>query len=541
MHFQVIAMLDRNRSISEQIWNCLMILPIVLFSALFVQVETMESPETFIRRSAESMCGASLCNNREAYTLFMDGEFDLGIRLQGRTTQSERRPIREVLAYDPASAQFSYEINWYNYQHSRQHYRQIFMDDGSSLFTDIRNERSGWEGPQLWYGIESRQRRVNPHDLVREILLNPDRLSNVRLSVDGCDMCTAIDYLAHPGELITITFDDRLLPQSASLMIDMPIIGRVEMSWHWSAYGQTSRGYFPEQLTVYLDNAVLKDVSLRLSHEGNADRFAPPPNIATPERPDAWPPHDPDALLPAGETTPDIREIENGMYWLANLRPGFHGFLIETDDHFIAIDAPTGWFEMNQLPPLNWSIGDTNDSLGAKLLEAAELITPGKPIRSLILTHHHSDHIGGMGPLLDAGVEVYAGAPAAQFAELMADARNVAPAITRVSDRVRIATAGRAVDLISLPDGNPKADGYLMVYLPETELLLTTGFIYPLPESVFPLRESTELSEYFVDWLDQSQLPVSTIFNVHGMGRVEPWQLDYFRTGLIGLNAPIEP
>ena len=50
-----------------------------------------------------------------------------------------------------------------------------------------------------------------------------------------------------------------------------------------------------------------------------------------------------------------------------------------------------------------------------------------------------------------------------------------------------------------------------------------------MPESVFPLVESVPLSAWFVDWLDGSGLAVDEVWNLHGTGRVEDWQLEYFR------------
>ena len=96
--------------------------------------------------------------------------------------------------------------------------------------------------------------------------------------------------------------------------------------------------------------------------------------------------------------------------------------------------------------------------------------------------------------------------------------RQVAPAIRVVGDRHVIADREREVQLLKLPDGNPKADDYLMVYLPKQRILYTTAFIYPVPEAVFPPKESIDLSIYFVQWLDRSGSPssASSTFMVPG-------------------------
>lgn len=189
---------------------------------------------------------------------------------------------------------------------------------------------------------------------------------------------------------------------------------------------------------------------------------------------------------------------------------------------------------------MNWSSGDSISAFGTKYIKAIAATAPGKPIRHLVLTHHHSDHIGGLRPFVAAGAGVIGGAAAARLARQMVEApfslspdelidRVVQPSIEVVRGRRRIADGTMTMELIELPNGNPKADHYLMVYLPEQKILYTTAFIYPVPEAEFPPLESVDLSIYFVDWLDRSGLDVERVLNVHGSGRVEPWHLARIR------------
>ena len=236
--------------------------------------------------------------------------------------------------------------------------------------------------------------------------------------------------------------------------------------------------------------------------------------------------------MPYGAREPDVETPEPGVYLLKNLRPGFQMLFVEFEEFVLAIDAPSGWYEMQQVPPMNWSHGDTSTALGEKYVRAIEQAVPDKPIKYLVLTHHHNDHIGGMAPFLNHGADVLAGIGAAQMARQVSDASGADPAatITTITSEHTIEDETMAARLIALPDGNPKADGYLMVYLPRQEILYTTAFIYPVPEAAFPPAESLELSLYFVEWLDASGLDVDTIYNVHAGGRVEDWQLDHLRT-----------
>jgi glyoxylase-like metal-dependent hydrolase (beta-lactamase superfamily II) len=325
---------------------------------------------------------------------------------------------------------------------------------------------------------------------------------------------------------------------SLTSVIDMPLLGMVEMSWHWSDYARLDSGaMIPGRLEVVLGERVLKEVGLSVSFGSFPDAFAIPEGIDIGD-----PPDDILALedfVPYGQRPPEIEALAPYVYMVKNLRSGFGMLFVEFDEFVVAVDAPTGWFEMNQIPPMNWSHGDSVSALGEKYLTAIRQTIPNKPVRHLVLTHHHSDHIGGILPFIDAGASVFAGASAAHMAKVATTGRSKLsfqgnatpqPLKMEIVDGKQVISDGEMeMQLIELPDGNPKADNYLMVYLPKQKLLYATAFIYPIPEAVFPPKESIPLSIYFVKWLDEAGLDIETIYNVHAMNKVEPWQLEAIR------------
>ncbi|NND60119.1 MAG: MBL fold metallo-hydrolase [Gammaproteobacteria bacterium] len=322
------------------------------------------------------------------------------------------------------------------------------------------------------------------------------------------------------------------------------------MYWTWSGYDKRDDLRLPDTFESYLDGKLMKSVSMQVEFDVPDDAFEVPDGIEVAPPP----PVIAEQFVPHGERLPVVETIAERVHLVRNLRPGFHPMFVEFDNYVVAIDAPAGWYEMQQIPPMNWSFGDDSSALGEKFLRAIDQAIPGKPVRYLVLTHHHSDHIGGLRPFVAAGATIIAARPAATMAE-----RAVGADFTLAGDQLRssgaeleldiidnemlLSDGSQTIHLVPLPADNPKAAGYLAVYLPIQKLLYATGFIYPVPEDVFPLAESIDLSRYFVDWLDASGLEVEHVYNVHGMARVEDWQLAYFRDydPTEGVTTAVEP
>jgi glyoxylase-like metal-dependent hydrolase (beta-lactamase superfamily II) len=471
-------------------------------------------------------------------TLELAGTLDLTTRLQGRSAATpEPTPITQTIAVDVTTGRVSHTIDWRNYSASRQHLREVYEPDGQVLFLDLQNSSGGWMPQSLVHDPAERFTRYVPQFVLADALSQRDSLDGLgRVDFDG-RAAEAVQYTTTNGDTLVLYIDpDTSLVRGLSSVLPMPLLGDTEMLWIWSAYRSQDGLELPDRLTTRLADRVLKDARVEARLGASPEAFDVPSGIAVGERPSEPAPE----FVPYGQREPDVETVAPGVYFVRNLRAGFHLLFVEFSDHVVAVDAPTGWYEMEQVPPMNWSAGDATSALGAKYIRAIRQTVPDKPISSVILTHHHSDHIGGLRPFLAEGARVIAGASAARMAQRAADAsfalspdvltgRAITPEVEVVDGSHRLADASMELNLIELPDGNPKADDYLMVYLPAQRILYTTAFIYPVPEAVFPPRESIDLSIYFVDWLDRSGLDVDLVLNVHGTGVVEPWHLERIR------------
>ena len=495
-----------------------------------------------VERSMGAHGGLDSVHSAGGFEMILKGTFDLTTRLQGRSPfRPEPTPIVERIVYDVNANRVAYDVNWYNYFSSNQDLREVYDSSGTVLYIDKLNRSGGWLPRETVPDSRERVIRLMPNMLLADALAQRRTLQYTGREQRDSGQVDVISYTTSAGDLMTVAVgtEDHLL-RTAAAVIEMPLIGDTQMTWRWSRYEPLRRTMqVPRHLVVTLGEEVLKDVAVSVELGIDDQAFGPPADLIVEDPPEHIAPLS--EFVPYGQRPSQVEEIVPHVYMINGLRPGFRVLFVEFSDFVLAVDAPTGWYEMNQVPPMNWSYGDSTAALVKKYQRAINETVPGKPIRFVVLTHHHSDHIGGLRAFAEAGVTFLAGEAAASVAEDALRARSTittddwsdvtdAASIEVVHGEKVIADESIEVRLIELPEGNPKADNYLMVYLPRQKLLYATAFIYPIPEAVFPPRESIPLSKYFIEWLDNSGLEVDHIYNLHGMGRVENWQLEAIRS-----------
>lgn len=138
---------------------------------------------------------------------------------------------------------------------------------------------------------------------------------------------------------------------------------------------------------------------------------------------------------------------------------------------------------------------------------------PDRPLRRVIVTHHHNDHSAGLRPLLGEGVTLYVGAEAeAFFREALADLSDDAGFRVRtVGARERLAETGRSLTLINIP--NDHAAGMLAVRVDDAGLTFVSDLYSPGREAQNPL-----LARQFLHALEWHDMIAGTLVGAHGSG-----------------------
>jgi glyoxylase-like metal-dependent hydrolase (beta-lactamase superfamily II) len=166
-----------------------------------------------------------------------------------------------------------------------------------------------------------------------------------------------------------------------------------------------------------------------------------------------------------------LQEIAPGVHHVVG---GTHNsLLVEMSDHLIVIDTPiTDWQS-------RW------------VVNAAKEKFPNKPIRWVVLTHHHNDHAGGLRGYLAEGGTLVVGQGAGQhFRRVLSapmtrnpDMRpydfNRTPILEVPESHVMSDARGRQV-IVYVMD-NPHAKGMLMAWVPDAKLGFVTDVWSPGP------------------------------------------------------------
>jgi glyoxylase-like metal-dependent hydrolase (beta-lactamase superfamily II) len=168
--------------------------------------------------------------------------------------------------------------------------------------------------------------------------------------------------------------------------------------------------------------------------------------------------------LRLNEIAPGVQHVVGGTH---------NSLLVEMSDHLVAIDAPvTDWQS-------NWTIA------------AAKEKYPSKPIRYLVMTHHHMDHSGGMRAYIAQGATLVVGKGAADhYRKALAApftrnpdlaARNLGGVkIIEVGDKYVISDGKREVSAYFLE--NPHSTAYLMGYVADARIAYVTDIYSPGPK-----------------------------------------------------------
>ena len=151
---------------------------------------------------------------------------------------------------------------------------------------------------------------------------------------------------------------------------------------------------------------------------------------------------------------------------------------IATNTYLIAIEAPN------------------DDGQSQRAIALAKQKFPGKPIKYLVLTHHHVDHVGGMRAFAAEGATlVFArgGAPNLQYyRRQIGNTQDLNwnkpampkddPELIQVDDKWTVNDGGREFSVYVIE--NPHSDGMLIGYLPDAKLGFNTDLWIPTPQGV---------------------------------------------------------
>jgi glyoxylase-like metal-dependent hydrolase (beta-lactamase superfamily II) len=146
------------------------------------------------------------------------------------------------------------------------------------------------------------------------------------------------------------------------------------------------------------------------------------------------------------------QQIRGGLYWMTE--GAYNTMFLVTPEGVVAVDAPP--------------------TLGDNYLKAIREVTD-KPIRYLIYSHEHTDHIGGASQFPKTAA-IVSQEETARILARRNDPRRPLPAIT-FRDRYTLRIGGETIDLI-YPGPNHQT-GNILIWAPRQKTLMLVDVIYP--------------------------------------------------------------
>jgi glyoxylase-like metal-dependent hydrolase (beta-lactamase superfamily II) len=216
----------------------------------------------------------------------------------------------------------------------------------------------------------------------------------------------------------------------------------------------------------------------------------------------------PDSVRQAGNPYARVssQKAADGIWYVTG--GTHHSVVIEMKDHVILVEGPL------------------NDERALAVIAEARTLVPQKPIKYLIVSHHHFDHAGGVRAFGGEGATLVTHELGRPFFErALAAPATVSPdhlaksgrrvAVEGVRDRRVLSDGARTVEIRHIT-GILHAEDMLMVYLPKEKLLIEADAFTPLAPDAAPMSPPNPFNVSLLENITKQGLAVDQILPVHG-------------------------
>ncbi len=212
----------------------------------------------------------------------------------------------------------------------------------------------------------------------------------------------------------------------------------------------------------------------------------------------------------------EVVEVADGIYQIYDASPAYHLTFVDSGDYVTVLDALV------------------SPEMGRRLLQKIEEILPGKPVRELVLTHHHFDHSAALITFMANGAKIMATAGNEAFVRRVASAPRVRfDGVSEIVPDIRVVSNGDSfgtgINRFEVYDVGPNhADEILIVFFPNQKLIYVAD-IYEYNEGTTP----PPLLTAFADKMDELDLDFENFIAAHG----RPKTAEQFREAVAQARA----
>ena len=319
-----------------------------------------------------------------------------------------------------------------------------------------------------------------PHGVIKAAMANP-------ASVQGRTIAFGI-----PGRFrATATLDAANLIERVDATLSNPVLGDMAVTVSYADYRDFGGVKFPTRIRqTYGGFPALELTITEVRVNGPADIKVP------------------DNVRLAGNpyTRVQSQKAADGVWYVTG--GTHHSVVIEMKDHLIVAEGPL------------------NDDRALAVIAEARKLVPGKPIKYLVVSHHHFDHSGGVRAFAGEGATIIVqDASRAFFEQIVAAPATVGPdhlarsgrkaTVEGVRDRRELSDGTRTVEVRHIA-GIQHADDMLMVYLPKEKFLIQADAYTPPAPNVAPMSPPSPFNVSLLENITKQGLAVDQILPLHG-------------------------
>jgi len=194
-----------------------------------------------------------------------------------------------------------------------------------------------------------------------------------------------------------------------------------------------------------------------------------------------------------------VSQVAPSAYFVENVSVDYNSMFVVFTDYVLVVEAPI------------------SDSASTKVMAAIHEIAPGKPIRYIVPTHFHEDHLGGLRAYLREGATVVTTLGNLRFMEILlkklkaTDPQIKLPSVEVIDNKRRFSDGTVTLDCFSV--SSPHVDEMIVPFIP------SEGIVYVadgLTRDFGPWRRPTIEERTLVRQFKQLGLDIRIVLPGHG-------------------------
>ena len=315
---------------------------------------------------------------------------------------------------------------------------------------------------------------------------------------------TVVTFTALGKYKVSGAINDQNLVEYVQTWIANPVLGDMLYEIRYTQYREFGAVKFPGDIHAHQGDQ-------RLDEGHNSFQLTVKNVRANPGASIPVPANVRQAAAPAG-TKAVPEKMADGVWYVGGA--GANSVAVEFRDYMVVVESPT------------------NEQRSIAVIDEVRRLAPNKPIRYLVNTHHHFDHLGGIRTFVAEGATIITHERNRDFYErvvfspaprtLQPDRLSLtprAPVFETLNERYALSDGTRVLEIYAVP-GLAHNQNMLIAYLPK-EKIVVQGDLFGPPAPGAPAPAVTASNRTFRDTVQRLKLDIAQIASIHG--RVATW------------------